>query len=316
MSEAIARLRARINRGDSWLTYDLKRLLQKDGLDEAAIEELETRLLSADAGVEATQFLSDRLRLRLRQGKIKDAPALKFALKSALLDLLLPCAQALAIPAGIRPFVLLVVGVNGVGKTTTIGKLALRLKQQGLSVLLAAGDTFRAAATEQLRVWAERSDAPLIAQDPGADSASVIFDAIQSAKTRGLDVVIADTAGRLHTQSHLMDELRKIKRVIGKSDARAPHEVLLVLDATTGANALRQAQEFHRALGVTGLALTKLDGSARGGTLLAIAKKLALPIRYIGVGEEPDDLLPFDAAEFVNALVTGDGKRETGDAKE
>lgn len=317
----LARLRASLNRGDSWLTYDLNRLLVNDGLDDRAIEELETRLLGADAGVEATQFLSGRLRLRVRQGKIRDAAALKDALKTALLELLSPCAQPLVIPPGLRPFVLLVVGVNGVGKTTTLGKLALRLKRQGHSVVLAAGDTFRAAATEQLQVWAERSGAPLISQRAGAapgasaggtksfsmtpasDSASVIFDAIQSAKTRGTDVVIADTAGRLHTQSHLMDELRKIKRVIGKTDPRAPHEVLLVLDATTGANALKQAQQFHQALGVTGLVLTKLDGSARGGTLLAIARTLALPIRFIGIGEGVEDLIPFDAETYADALI-------------
>ena len=323
MSEStLARLRVQLNRGDTWLTYDLTRLLAKDGLDDTAIEELETRLLAADAGVEAAQFLGGHLRTRVRQGRIKNESELKAALKGALLELLAPCQSPLAIPEGIKPFILLVVGVNGVGKTTTIGKLALRLKQDGHSVLLAAGDTFRAAATDQLRVWAERAGAPLIAQGPGADSASVIHDAILAAQSRGVDVVIADTAGRLHTQSHLMDELRKIKRVIQKLDAApsasaggnssfsmtpaaaAPHEILLVLDATTGGNALNQAQQFHQALGLTGLVLTKLDGTAKGGTLLALARRLALPIRYIGIGENVEDLLPFDAASFIEALIS------------
>ena len=305
MSEStLTRLRAQLNRGDSWLTYDLGHLLAKDGLDDAAIEELETRLLAADAGVEAAQFLGGHLRTHVRQGRIKNESELKVALKDALLELLAPCQRPLAIPEGIKPFILLVVGVNGVGKTTTIGKLALRLKQDGHSVLLAAGDTFRAAATDQLRVWAERAGVPLIAQGPGADSASVIHDAILAAQARGVDVVIADTAGRLHTQSHLMDELRKIKRVIQKLDIAAPHEILLVLDATTGGNALNQARQFHQALGLTGLVLTKLDGTAKGGTLLALARQLALPIRYIGIGENVEDLLPFDAASFIEALIS------------
>jgi fused signal recognition particle receptor len=204
----------------------------------------------------------------------------------------------------LRPFVILLVGVNGVGKTTTLGKLALRLKNDGHAVLLAAGDTFRAAAGSQLEVWARRIDAPIVAQAPGADSAAVIHDALVAGKARGVDVVLADTAGRLHTQGHLMDELKKVQRVVRKFDASAPHEVLLVLDATTGGNALAQAAEFHRALGVTGLVLTKLDGTAKGGTLLALARKLALPIRYIGVGEGTDDLLPFDAAAFSEALIS------------
>ena len=305
MSEsALARLRARLNRGDSWLTYDLGHLLASGGIDDAAIEELETRLLSADAGLEATQFLVEHLRTRLRQGKVRTEAELKSALKDALRELLAPCERQLIIPKDVRPFILLVVGVNGVGKTTTIGKLAQRLKLEGRSVLLAAGDTFRAAATDQLRVWAERAGAPLISQGPGADSAAVIHDAIQAAKSRDVDVVIADTAGRLHTQSHLMDELRKIKRVIQKHDSSAPHEILLVLDATTGSNALNQALQFHQALGLTGLALTKLDGTAKGGTLLSLARRMALPIRFIGVGEGLEDLLPFDAETFADALIS------------
>ncbi len=300
----VARLRARINHGDSWLTYDVGRLLTRDALDETAVEELETRLLAADAGLEVAQFLTSQLRLRVKQGKVKSEADLKDTLRAAIVEILAPCARPLVIGAQPRPFIVLMIGVNGVGKTTTLGKLAMKLKQDGLKVLIAAGDTFRAAATEQLRVWAERSGATLIAQASGADSAAVIHDAIAAAASRGFDVVLADSAGRLHTQANLMDELRKIQRVIRKQDPSAPHEVLLVLDATTGGNALRQAQEFHKALGVTGLVLTKLDGTARGGTLLAIARSLALPIRYIGIGESLDDLLPFDAPVYAEALIS------------
>ena len=298
----VGRLRARINRGDSWLTYDVGRLFARDGLDARAIEELESRLLAADAGLEATEFLAEHLRVRVKQGKVRTAEELKATLRAAIEELLAPCARPLRVGAA-RPFVILMVGVNGVGKTTTLGKLALKMRQAGHSVLLAAGDTFRAAASDQLGVWAERAGAPLIAQTAGADSAAVIHDAIQAARARAIDVVIADTAGRLHTQGHLMDELKKVQRVIGKTDATAPHEVLLVVDATTGGNALAQAEQFHKALGVTGLVLTKLDGTARGGTLLALARRLGLPIRYIGVGENVDDLLPFDAAQFAEALI-------------
>jgi fused signal recognition particle receptor len=305
MTESVlSRLRARLNRGDSWLTYDLGRLVTADGLDEDTVEEFETRLLSADAGLEATQFLSERLRIRIKQGRIRDEAALREALRGAIEELLAPCARPLEVARGLRPFVILMVGVNGVGKTTTLGKLALRLRAQGHSVLLAAGDTFRAAAGGQLEVWAQRAGAALVAQAEGADSAAVIHDALVAAKARGVDVVLADTAGRLHTQAHLMEELKKVQRVVRKFDPAAPHEVLLVLDATTGGNALAQATEFHRALGVTGLVLTKLDGTAKGGTLLALARKLALPIRYIGVGESADDLLPFDAATYAEALIS------------
>jgi fused signal recognition particle receptor len=300
----LSRLRARLNRGDSWLTYDLGRLVAGDGLAEGAIEELETRLLSADAGLEATGFLAERLRLRVRQGRVRDEAQLRDALRGAIEELLEPCARPLAVDPALRPFVILVVGVNGVGKTTTVGKLARRLKDEGRSVLLAAGDTFRAAAGSQLEAWARRIDAPIVAQAEGADSAAVIHDALVAARARGVDVVLADTAGRLHTQGHLMEELKKVQRVVRKFDAGAPHEVLLVLDATTGGNALAQATEFHKALGVTGLVLTKLDGTAKGGTLLALARGLQLPIRYIGVGESADDLLPFDAAAFAQALIS------------
>jgi fused signal recognition particle receptor len=225
------------------------------------------------------------------------------ALRENMRELLRPYSQPLVLPENIKPFTILMVGVNGVGKTTTIGKLAKRLQAQNRSVMLAAGDTFRAAAVEQLQVWGERNHIPVIAQHKGADSASVIFDAMQSAKARGIDVLIADTAGRLHTQANLMEELKKVKRVMGKADPKAPHEVLLTVDAGTGQNALNQAQQFHQAVGLTGIALTKLDGTAKGGIIFAMAKKMALPVRFIGVGEGIDDLRPFDAEEFVDALL-------------
>ena len=305
MSESpLARLRSRINRGDSWLTYDLGRLLSGDGLDEAALEELETRLLTADAGINATQALVDHLRKRLRQGRIRDVAELRTALKAAIVEILRPCQRALEIPADRRPFVVLMVGVNGAGKTTTLGKLASRWRAEGHSVVMAAGDTFRAAATEQLRGWADRTGATLVAQSAGADSASVIHDAFQAARARGSGVLLADTAGRLHTQDHLMEELRKIQRVIKRLDPQAPHEVLLVLDANSGSNVLVQARQFHEALGVTGVILTKLDGGARGGTLLALAQDTALPICFLGMGESQEDLVPFDAEIFADALLS------------
>jgi len=239
----------------------------------------------------------------VHQGKVRNEQQLRDALRGAIAELLEPCSRPLQVDRAQRPFIILMVGVNGVGKTTTLGKLALKLRQQGHSLLLAAGDTFRAAAAAQLQTWADRAGVPLVAQATGADSAAVIHDAIQAAVARDVDVVIADTAGRLHTQAHLMEELRKVQRVIRKHDPRAPHEVLLVVDATTGGNALHQAEQFHQALGVTGLVLTKLDGTAKGGTVLAIARRLALPIRYIGVGESVEDLLPFDASAFAEALI-------------
>ncbi|SEP91695.1 fused signal recognition particle receptor [Solimonas aquatica] len=305
MSESgmFAKLRARLNKGDSWLTRDLSSLFTADKLSPDALEELETRLLMADAGVEATQWLIERLQSELNAGRIKNDKQLRAALKKALLELLEPIAKPLQMPGFIKPFILFVAGVNGVGKTTTIGKLAHYYKKAGKKVLLAAGDTFRAAAVEQLQTWAQRVDVPCLSQGEGADSASVIFDAVQSAKSRDFDLVIADTAGRLHTQSHLMDELRKIKRVVQKHDPYAPHEVLLVVDATTGGNALTQAIQFHEAIGLTGIAITKLDGTAKGGILLAIARRMALPVRFIGIGEGIDDLQPFDAAAYVDALI-------------
>jgi fused signal recognition particle receptor len=301
----VAKLRRQINRGDSWLTYDLGRLFTADKLNDDAIEELETRLLTADAGVEVTSEIVGKLGADVRAGRIKSERQLRDALRSAIVAILKPVEQPLEIPTFIRPYILFVAGVNGVGKTTTIGKLALRFKSQGLSVVLAAGDTFRAAAVDQLKVWSERAGVPILSQGEGADSASVIFDAVQSAKAKNIDVVIADTAGRLHTQSHLMEELRKIKRVIQKHDRYAPHEVLLVVDATTGGNALTQALQFHEAIGLTGIAITKLDGTAKGGILLAIAKRLSLPIRFVGVGEGVEDLEPFDAGAYTDALIGG-----------
>ena len=301
----VVKLRSRVNRGDSWLTYDLGRLFTADKLNADAVEELETRLLMADAGVDVTRAITERLTRDLRAGRIRSEQQLRDALRTAVLEMLRPVAQPLVIPDFIRPYILFMAGVNGVGKTTTIGKLALRLKNQGLSVLLAAGDTFRAAAVEQLETWAQRAGVPCHSQrgQQGSDSASVIFDAVQAAKTKKIDVVIADTAGRLHTQAHLMEELRKIKRVIQKHDAYAPHEIMLVVDATTGGNALNQAVQFHEAIGLTGITITKLDGTAKGGILLAIARRLSLPIRFVGVGEAPDDLEPFDAEAYTDALI-------------
>ncbi|TAM11758.1 MAG: signal recognition particle-docking protein FtsY [Nevskiaceae bacterium] len=297
------RLRRKINRGDSWLTTDLGRLFTADKLGDDAVEHIEERLLLADAGVEASTALGQFTHREIMSGRVTKETQLREVLHDALLDLLVPCDQPLVIPTADKPFVIFVVGVNGVGKTTTIGKLAARFRNDGHRVLLAAGDTFRAAATEQLTTWSQRTGAELVTQGAGADPASVAYDAVQAAQKRGIDIVIVDTAGRLHTQAHLMDELRKIKRVVQKLDPAAPHEVLLVLDATTGANALNQAQQFHAAVGVTGLAVTKLDGTAKGGVLLAIAKQMKLPVRFVGIGEGVDDLLPFNAKSYVEALV-------------
>ncbi len=271
-------------------------------IDDELLEELETLLLTADVGIEATNSIIQQLTERLQRNQLRDATALKEALKEDLRQMLEPCTTPLEV-AGKHPFVMLIVGVNGVGKTTTIGKLAKAFQNQGKSVLLAAGDTFRAAAVEQLTVWGERNQVPVIAQHTGADSASVIFDAVQAAKSRNVDLVLADTAGRLQNKENLMAELEKVVRVIKKHDQDAPHEVLLVLDAGTGQNALSQAQLFRQAVGVSGIAVTKLDGTAKGGILFAIAKQHQLPIRYIGVGEGIDDLRPFSAEDFVNALM-------------
>jgi fused signal recognition particle receptor len=299
----LSKLRAGLNKGDSFLTRDLGTLFSGDQIKPDAIEELESRLLMADAGIEATGWLIERLQAEVNAGRIKNEKQLRAALKKFLVELLAPVSKPLVIPPFIKPYILFVAGVNGVGKTTTIGKLALRLKKDGKTVLLAAGDTFRAAAVQQLTTWSERAGVPILSQGEGADSASVIFDAVQSAKSRGIDVVIADTAGRLHTQSHLMEELRKIKRVVQKHDPYAPHEVLMVVDATTGGNALTQALQFHEAIGLTGIAITKLDGTAKGGILLAIARRLALPVRFVGLGEGVEDLEPFDAEAYAEALI-------------
>ena len=276
--------------------------LGKKAIDDDLLDEIETRLLTADVGVEATTAIVQNLTRRVARKELADSEALYKALQEELAGLLRPVEQPLAIAAGKQPYVILVVGVNGVGKTTTIGKLAKKLQQDGKKVMLAAGDTFRAAAVEQLQVWGERNNIAVIAQHTGADSASVIFDAVQAAKARGVDVLIADTAGRLHTKDNLMEELKKVRRVIGKLDDTAPHEVLLVLDAGTGQNAINQAKQFNNAVELTGLALTKLDGTAKGGVIFALAKQFGLPIRYIGVGEGIDDLRTFEADAFVQAL--------------
>src|SRR5262249_43727819 len=299
----LRRLRSRLNKGNSWLTYDLADLLRGRQIDAAILEELETRLITADVGVQARERIIQGPRHRVARRELTDARALITALRAAIVEILAPCAQPLRVDSAHRPFVILVVGVNGSGKTTTIGKLARRCAGEGRSVLLAAGDTFRAAAIEQLKVWADRARADFAAQLPGADPGAVIFDALSAARARASDVLLADTAGRLHSQSHLMEELKKVKRVIQRFDSSAPHEVLLVLDANQGQNALSQAIQFNEAIGVTGLAITKLDGTAKGGIVIAIARKLALPIRFIGVGEQPEDFSEFDAEAFAAALV-------------
>ncbi|HEN8735312.1 TPA: signal recognition particle-docking protein FtsY [Pseudomonas putida] len=276
--------------------------LGKKVIDDDLLDEIETRLLTADVGVEATSAIVQNLTQKVARKQLADADALYKSLQEELAALLRPVEQPLKVQAQNKPYVILVVGVNGAGKTTTIGKLAKKLQLEGKKVMLAAGDTFRAAAVEQLQVWGERNQIPVIAQHTGADSASVIFDAVQAAKARGVDVLIADTAGRLHTKDNLMEELKKVRRVIGKLDVEAPHEVLLVLDAGTGQNAISQAKYFNQSVELTGLALTKLDGTAKGGVIFALAKQFNIPIRFIGVGEGIDDLRTFEAEPFVKAL--------------
>jgi fused signal recognition particle receptor len=271
-------------------------------LDDDLLDEIETALLTADVGVAATTQLIETLRRRMKAREFVDANALLAALRAELIAILAPVAKPLAIADG-KPFVILTVGVNGVGKTTTIGKLAHRFKSEGRSLMLAAGDTFRAAAVAQLQAWGERNGVAVVAQGQNADAASVAFDALQAAKARGIDVLIADTAGRLHTQQGLMAELGKIKRVLGKIDASAPQEVLMVIDGTTGQNALSQLRQFHAAAGVTGLVVTKLDGTAKGGVVFALAREFGIPIRFAGIGERPEDLRVFDAEAFVDALL-------------
>jgi len=282
-------------------------LLGKKEIDAELLEELETLLISADLGIDTTKSILNDLSEGLARKKLSDGDTLFSALKDRLKDMLtinaIPLTEEFMDK---KPFIILMVGVNGAGKTTTIGKLAKQYQKMGKKVMLAAGDTFRAAAVEQLQVWGERNQIPVIAQQTGADSASVIFDAIKAASARGIDVLIADTAGRLHTQSNLMEELKKVKRVMQKVDANAPHETMLVLDASIGQNALNQARQFHQAVGLTGITMTKLDGSAKGGILFAIANELEIPFRYVGLGEGIDDLRPFDATQFVDAIFNDD----------
>lgn len=297
------RLRAGLAKTGRILNTDIGELLKRK-IDDALFEELEERLLLADVGVDATNRIMAQITRAVKRGDLRNAEALMTALETAMVEILTPVEQPLLIePRPGKPFSILVVGINGSGKTTTIGKLARHLQQDGFSVLLAAGDTFRAAAVEQLQTWGERHQVPVIAQGTGADSASVIYDALQAAQARQINVVIADTAGRLHTQSNLMEEIRKVKRVMTRLDPDAPDEVLLVVDGGTGQNALSQVRQFHEALGVTGLVVTKLDGTAKGGVLFALAEQLKIPVRFIGVGEKAEDLQFFAARPFVRALL-------------
>jgi fused signal recognition particle receptor len=294
-----AKLTARLNRGTTWLASELLGIAGRP-LDEETIEELETRLIRADVGVDATNWLIDEMRKSHKRSS--SAPAAETLAQTAL-KLMQTVESPLELETAHKPFVVLVLGVNGTGKTTTVGKLAHKLKASGRSVMLAAADTFRAAAVEQLQEWGKRAGVPVVAQAPGADPAAVVHDALVAARARNVDVLLADTAGRLHTAAGLMDELEKVKRIIKRFDPSAPHETLLVLDASQGQNALTQATRFHEKLGVTGVAITKLDGTAKGGILLAIARQLRVPIRFVGLGEGVDDLEVFRAAEFVRALI-------------
>ena len=294
----------RLERSRSAFGQKLQAILSAHpALDEDLLEELETTLLTADVGVKSSLEIMDNLRIAINNKSITDAASLLPAVQAELFELIEPCEQFLAIDKSRKPFVILMVGVNGAGKTTTIGKLAQRFKEDGLSVMLAAGDTFRAAAVEQLQAWGKLNDIPVVAQGNGADPAAVLFDALQSAKAKGMDVLLADTAGRLHTQSNLMEELKKIHRVMSKIDDSAPHEVMLVVDAGNGQNALNQARQFNKAIPISGITVTKLDGTARGGVLFAIAGELGIPIRFIGVGEAAKDLRPFDAGSFIHAIL-------------
>ena len=300
------RLKSQLARTRTGLGGILSTLSGQKTINADLLEDIETSLLMADVGIDVTTKIINHLTTSLERQQLGDSDALTQALKQELLGILAPCSKPLHIPKQDKPFVILVVGVNGVGKTTTIGKLAKRLKAQGHSVMLAAGDTFRAAAVEQLQTWGQRNNIHVVAQHTGADSASVIYDGIQSAQSKGMDVLIADTAGRLHTKDNLMEELKKVKRIMAKLDETAPHEVLLVLDAGTGQNALSQTKQFNEAVRLTGLVLTKLDGTAKGGVIFALAKQSGIPIRYIGVGEGIDDLQDFNAETFVDALFVKD----------
>ena len=288
----------------SVLTRDITELFGRNPkLDDDLLDEIETILLTADVGVTASTELVEGMRKRMKSREFADARALLKALRADLVAMLAPVVQPLRIDAGRKPFVILTVGINGAGKTTTIGKLARRYKDEGHSLMLAAGDTFRAAAVAQLQAWGERNGVAVVAQGQNADAASVAFDALQAAKSRGIDVLIADTAGRLHTQGGLMEELAKVRRVLGKLDQDAPHEVLMVIDGTTGQNAINQVREFSKKVQVTGLVVTKLDGTAKGGVVFALAREFGIPIRYAGIGERPEDLRVFDAEAFVDALL-------------
>ncbi len=299
-----SRLHAKLSATRQGLARELGDLLLGErALDEALFDELEARLLSADLGVELTRELLDTLAQRVARKELANASSLYRALRQLLLEIIQPCAAPLIISSSVRPFCIMVIGVNGAGKTTSIGKMLRQIRLEGRSVVVAAADTFRAAAIEQLEVWAERESVPVIKQPIGADAASVAHDGLHAARARQADVLIIDTAGRLQTQSGLMDELKKIKRVLQRVQPGAPNEVLLVLDAGVGQNALSQLRHFHEAVEVTGLCVTKLDGTARGGVLFALCRNARLPIRYIGVGEDATDLRPFDAAEFVDALL-------------
>lgn len=300
------RLRSGLAKTGSSITEGMGDLvLGKKKIDEDVLEDLETRLLTADVGMEATTRIIGDLTKRVSRDELNDGDALTEAMYTEMVKILRPVSKPLDVD-DISPAVILLVGINGAGKTTTIGKLAKKFQSEGKSVMLAAGDTFRAAAVEQLQVWGERNDIPVIAQGTGADSASVIYDAMESAKAKNIDVLLADTAGRLHTQTNLMEELKKVKRVMQKIDPEAPHEVMLIVDASIGQNAFAQAKEFDKALGLTGITVTKLDGTAKGGILFAIAEKTGIPVRFIGVGESIDDLQEFDAYEFTGALLAGD----------
>jgi fused signal recognition particle receptor len=298
-----SRLREKLARSAGRIADDVTGLLRGRQIDAGLLDDLEARLIGADLGMAATQSILEQLRAGVARRELADANALLAALRAQLLAILTPVARPLVIDRSRRPFTIMVVGVNGSGKTTSIGKLALRLTREGHKVLLAAGDTFRAAAAEQLDIWAGRSGAQIVQQAAGADPGAVVFDALRSAQAKDVDVFIADTAGRLHSQAHLMEELKKVRRVLARVDPRAPDEVLLVLDANQGQNALAQAREFHAAVGVTGLVLTKLDGTARGGIVVAIARELQLPIRFLGIGEQATDFGEFQPEAFVDALL-------------
>lgn len=303
LTQLFSRLKQGLSRTRTQLTQGLANVfLGKKTIDAELFEQIETQLLLADVGVSATQRIMEQLTATANRKQLKDPQALWLVLRDIMTNLLKPACQPWQPAQDVKPLVILMVGINGAGKTTTIGKLTQYLQNQSKQVMLAAGDTFRAAAVQQLQVWGQRHDVPVVAQATGSDSASVIYDALQAARARGMDVLIADTAGRLHTKHNLMDELSKVKRVLQKLDLSAPHETWLVIDATTGQNALQQAEQFHKSMGLTGVVVTKLDGTAKGGMIFNVVERLALPIRFIGVGEQSEDLRPFNAEEFTEAL--------------